>query len=142
MSTLHKLRGTMIYCSPEVCKGEKYTDKSDIYSLAICLWELVNRCIKGFYEKPYAENKFESSIQIVVLTPKGLRPKLPEKCPVAVTELLNLCWENDSNVRPNCEQLLEKLESVEKDLQERPELYLESDLRRPSIESPELTLHR
>jgi serine/threonine protein kinase len=128
----------MMYCSPEVCKGEQYTEKSDIYSLAIVFWEMINRCCKGKYEKPYAENNFENSIQIVMQTPKGLRPTLPTQAPRMILELVKDCWDNDQQKRPNTDQLLVRLEECQKDLLDNPYAWEQYEIRRPSIDSPEL----
>lgn len=58
-STFKKLRGTTYYIAPENCAGslekqseiillgEEFTLKSDMYSLGVCLWEMVYRSING-----------------------------------------------------------------------------------------------
>ena len=99
---------------------------------------MINRCIKGIYEKPYSDLHLESSIQIVVMTPKGQRPNVPERCPPLVLKLLHDMWDLDSTKRPNCEELITRLEQLQKDLAENPQSYPESELRRPSVEFPEL----
>lgn len=43
------LEGTVEYCAPEVLRGEPYTEKCDIWSYGIVLWELFNR------QRPYAD---------------------------------------------------------------------------------------
>lgn len=70
-STLGKLRGTYAYCAPEVYFGEQYSAKSDIYSLGIITWEIVVRCLKGVYERPYSEyNHIAFDFQIILQTAK------------------------------------------------------------------------
>eukprot|EP01124_Arcella_intermedia_P014365 TRINITY_DN2078_c1_g1_i2.p1 TRINITY_DN2078_c1_g1~~TRINITY_DN2078_c1_g1_i2.p1 ORF type:complete len:677 (+),score=132.36 TRINITY_DN2078_c1_g1_i2:27-2057(+) len=54
LSTLSKLRGTYCYTAPEIYFGNKYTYKSDIYSLSIILWEIVTKVVKGTYVPPYS----------------------------------------------------------------------------------------
>jgi serine/threonine protein kinase len=64
-ATLQKVRGTYTHSPPEVFHGQSYTPKSDIYSLGVIFWELVNRCLKGRYEAPfseYAKLKFDFQI--------------------------------------------------------------------------------
>jgi serine/threonine protein kinase len=77
--TLAKLRGTMAYCSPEVYNGALFNEKSDIYAIGVVLWELVNRCVKGVYQRPYSEYPFiVYEYQIVLQAAKaGLRPTIP-----------------------------------------------------------------
>jgi len=135
MSTLHKLRGTLVYVSPEVCSGQQYTEKADIYSLAIVLWEMLNRCMKGKYEKPYSEHNFENSIQIVMQTPKGLRPTIPQPSPKMLVALIQECWDLDPTKRPTAVELLVKLEECQKDLLENPLQWEQYEFRRPSIDS-------
>lgn len=43
------LEGTVEYCAPEVLRGEPYTEKCDIWSYGVVLWELFNR------QRPYAD---------------------------------------------------------------------------------------
>eukprot|EP00198_Chlamydomonas_reinhardtii_P011501 XP_001700838.1 predicted protein [Chlamydomonas reinhardtii] len=43
------LEGTVEYAAPEVLRGEPYTEKCDIWSYAILLWELIHR------QRPYAD---------------------------------------------------------------------------------------
>ncbi|KAL6077691.1 putative Tyrosine kinase-like (TKL) protein [Balamuthia mandrillaris] len=57
-STLYNCRGTYVYTAPEVYFKEKmYTDKSDVFSLGVILWELLMRCLTGEYVRPYSEHK-------------------------------------------------------------------------------------
>jgi len=126
----------MIYVSPEVCRGEQYTEKSDIYSLAIVLWEMLNRCVKGKYDKPYYDNNFENSIQIVMQTPKGLRPTIPTPAPQMLVNLIQDCWDNETSKRPDAEQLLLKLEECQKDLLENVLHWEQCEFRRPSLDNP------
>jgi serine/threonine protein kinase len=43
--------GSPVWAAPEVMRGEPYTEKLDIYSFAIVMWELLNRDepYKGIY---------------------------------------------------------------------------------------------
>ncbi|TDG41633.1 hypothetical protein AWZ03_011959 [Drosophila navojoa] len=46
-------RGTLIYMAPEVFKGKIYTDKCDVYSMGITIWEVLARQI------PYCTVEYE-----------------------------------------------------------------------------------
>ena len=39
----------------ELYEKQKATNKSDVFSLGIILWEIVSRVITGVYARPYAE---------------------------------------------------------------------------------------
>ena len=43
MSTLGKIRGTYAYCAPEIYFGSQFTNKSDVYSIAVIFWEIITR---------------------------------------------------------------------------------------------------
>jgi serine/threonine protein kinase len=116
MSTLGKFRGTMFYCAPELTKGDPYTTKSDIYSISICFWEMLHRCINGFYQQPYKEySHIQTSIQVVMQTPLGLRPTIPKNCPSSIHSLLTSCWDADPAHRPSCDLIILNLKEIEKE---------------------------
>eukprot|EP00013_Stygamoeba_regulata_P021892 CAMPEP_0177657726 /NCGR_PEP_ID=MMETSP0447-20121125/16370_1 /TAXON_ID=0 /ORGANISM="Stygamoeba regulata, Strain BSH-02190019" /LENGTH=470 /DNA_ID=CAMNT_0019162163 /DNA_START=243 /DNA_END=1655 /DNA_ORIENTATION=+ len=102
LSTLGKMRGTFAYCAPEVYFGERFSQKSDIYSMGIILWELMNRCILGQYSRPYSDHKnLVFDFQIIVKTAKQkLRPTCPESCPPPWLSMLRRCWAHDPEERP------------------------------------------
>jgi hypothetical protein len=66
---------------------------TDIYAIGIVLWELVNRCIKGKYERPYSEfPHITYEYQIILQAAKqGLRPTIPP-CPEPMAKLIAECW--------------------------------------------------
>lgn len=137
LSTLSKLRGTMIYCSPETCKGEQYTAKSDIYSMGICFWEMINRCITGEYSSPFAEYDVSSSLQVILQTPKGLRPTIPESCPKILASVIKSCWDNNPDNRPDVKELLNMLKQCSEDFKNNFELWDKSQKqKRPLNYSP------
>jgi len=47
------LRGT----PEELYEKQKATNKSDVFSLGIILWEIVTRVLTGLYSRPYSEFK-------------------------------------------------------------------------------------
>eukprot|EP00727_Mastigamoeba_balamuthi_P002023 m51a1_g11818 putative ankyrin repeat-containing protein (1896) ;mRNA; f:398836-406865 len=116
-ATLGNLCGTMSHCAPEIFTGEKYTTKSDIYSLGMILWEVAYRTICGQYSVPFSEYPWICfDFQIIVQTSsKNLRPTIPPECPEPVTQLINSCWNKDPSVRPSAGEVLQTLASF-KDL--------------------------
>lgn len=46
METFKKLCGTFAYCAPEIFGGTSFTDKSDVYSMGMVVWELIIRVIR------------------------------------------------------------------------------------------------
>eukprot|EP01126_Amoeba_proteus_P006227 TRINITY_DN12171_c0_g1_i1.p1 TRINITY_DN12171_c0_g1~~TRINITY_DN12171_c0_g1_i1.p1 ORF type:complete len:501 (-),score=93.53 TRINITY_DN12171_c0_g1_i1:73-1575(-) len=93
---LKKIEGTFVYIAPELLEGNKYTVLSDVYSLAIIFWEMVNRVITGKYMQPYSENQDLKGSGVVVLfhvANTGTRPSIPPSCPSQIRDLIITCWD-------------------------------------------------
>ncbi|EFA82228.1 ankyrin repeat-containing protein [Heterostelium album PN500] len=115
METLAKMRGTMAYCAPEIYFGEQFSIKSDVYSIGMILWELVTRCVHGRYERPFSEyTNLQHDFQIIIQTSKkALRPTIPAECPPKFAQLIRECWDAAFEKRPNCGEIIKRLESLE-----------------------------
>ena len=115
-TTLENLCGTMSHCAPEVFTGERFTTKSDIYSLGMVLWELCERVATGTYTAPFKEYPFiVMDIQIIIqASQKHLRPTIHRAVPERFAQLIRRCWDPDPNARPEAIQLLALLESFPK----------------------------
>ncbi|GAM28453.1 hypothetical protein SAMD00019534_116290, partial [Acytostelium subglobosum LB1] len=115
VSTLGMLRGTMAYTAPEIYDGMLFNTKSDVYSLGVIMWELVQRCITGAYQRPFHDYPISMDIQIIILTSKNkVRPKLHEGCPERLKNLITNCWDQDPNTRPTTSDLLSELNAIKK----------------------------
>lgn len=112
-STFFKMRGTFAYFAPEVYQGKPFTSKSDIYSLGIILWEIVHRIILGSHTRPFAEYKhINHDFQIIIQAAKGLRPTLPFSTPRLLVKLYEDCVAPDPELRPTCQEIIERLEGI------------------------------
>jgi len=96
--------GSPSWTAPEVIRGEKYTEKADIYSFGIILWELLTR------QQPYKERNF-MGVGMDVLN--GVRPSIPESCPKPFAKLMKKCWHADPSKRPAMKKLLRFFEEEE-----------------------------
>lgn len=94
--------GTPSWTAPEVLRGEKYTEKCDVYSFGIVLWECVTRMTphEGI---PHFQVVFQVGTQ-------GLRPDLPSDTPHHWARLTADCWAEDPDVRPSFEEILDRLQ--------------------------------
>lgn len=119
-STLGKLRGTYAYSAPEVYKGDKYTDKSDVFSLGVILWEAIARIFTGEYQRPYKEYNYKIDFQIIINSAKhGKRPKLGlDICPESLRNLITVCWDPSPDERPPTAEVLSKLKEIQKEYEE------------------------
>jgi serine/threonine protein kinase len=117
LTTLGKLRGTYAYTAPELYHGATFTTKSDVYSIGIVLWEMVNRLLAGKHDRPFAEYKdIQHDFQVIVkAATKKLRPTIPATCPEPIANLIKFCWHERQEDRPSCADLLVILEKLTND---------------------------
>jgi len=83
--TENTIYGLMPYMAPEVLKGEKYTQKSDIYSLGMVMHELITGL------PPYIEQAHDTNLALMII--QGIRPQFPQqvKYPQILVDLIKKC---------------------------------------------------
>ena len=92
--------GSPYWMSPEVIIRDNYNEKTDIYSLGITIYELV----EGF--PPYSEFKPAIAMKKIIQNPiKSLKNE--NKYSKELNDFVKLCLNVDFNERPNVSQLLE-----------------------------------
>mmetsp|Transcript_25365 Transcript_25365/g.70562 ORF Transcript_25365/g.70562 Transcript_25365/m.70562 type:complete len:331 (+) Transcript_25365:36-1028(+) len=97
--------GSLHWTAPEVHTGE-YTEKADIYSYAMVLFEIVCREIPFDDEEPG---------QVPMLTLAGNRPDMdaiPCHCPEALVQLMQRCWNGLPENRPSFTQIRGVLSNI------------------------------
>eukprot|EP00163_Fabomonas_tropica_P006392 TRINITY_DN1595_c0_g1_i4.p1 TRINITY_DN1595_c0_g1~~TRINITY_DN1595_c0_g1_i4.p1 ORF type:complete len:608 (+),score=82.55 TRINITY_DN1595_c0_g1_i4:147-1970(+) len=99
-ATMTKMVGTPHWMAPEILKGEKYSEKADVYSYALLLWELLTG------EIPYANMGAVQLIGRLVKDP-NYRVDIPENTPSEWSELIKWCWDADPGKRPQFGQILD-----------------------------------
>jgi len=88
---------TLCQTAPEVIRGEKYSEKADIYSFGMIMWQTAAR------KQPFAGRNF-MGVSLDVL--EGKRPQLPVECPEAFAKLVKKCWHAKQEKRPTMEEVL------------------------------------
>ena len=97
--------GTYQWMAPEVINGYKYTEKADVFSFGIILWELATR------KPPYYGIDGQLVSQKVVK--EGLRPKISEKdAPGPFLDLMKRTWHEDPARRPEFSKIIQELEQM------------------------------
>ena len=98
------LTGTLSYRAPELLRGDFPSNKADIYSLGICLWQLLTR------EKPYgSENLYVVIFGVVAY---NLRPSFTKKIKQKYKLYAQLCealWKANPIERPQASTVLHAL---------------------------------
>jgi serine/threonine protein kinase len=100
----------IVWLAPEIMKKEQYTEKADVYSFGIILWELLVRN-KPFDEYEVAHSQFISALEDEIIV-NGLRPTIPPDCPTEYRELICDCWQGDPKRRPNFEEICRRLNKM------------------------------
>ena len=81
--------GTLAWSAPELLLGERCTEKVDVYSLGIVLWELATGKMpkRGFTQSPPTS----------------------ERCPIDLSCLISECTDADARERPSAKEVYERL---------------------------------
>jgi serine/threonine protein kinase len=109
---LRALLGTPCWTAPEVLRSEHYTNKADVYSFGIVLWEALT------LRDPY-EGTPPFQVVFAVGT-RGLRPDVPASAPPPLVQLMRACWHEQPAQRPSFSAIL----NVLLELQATPHLFL------------------
>ena len=95
------ISGTIAWSAPEQFsigkRKPKYSEKCDVYSLGMVLWELATG------ELPY-EGETSESIRAAVKS--GDREEIPDQVPAFFRDWITLCWDQNPQNRPSCQWLL------------------------------------
>jgi len=124
--TLRSVEGTVHYMPPELLQRIKYSDKSDIYSLSIVLWEMVTRILVGKYVTPYAGlvddhgGPAGAMVLFFQVCNQHLRPKIPDNTPPSLSKLMVQCWQPNPQDRPTIADLISAVEQSHQDYSQDP----------------------
>ncbi|KAJ7981582.1 putative Protein kinase [Quillaja saponaria] len=94
--------GTPEWMAPELIRNEPFTEKCDIFSLGVMMWELCT------LSRPWEGARLEKIVYAVAH--EGSRLEIPEG-PLA--RLISDCWREEPHERPSCEVILSRLVDCE-----------------------------
>jgi serine/threonine protein kinase len=89
--------GNLPYIAPEVINGREYTFKSDIYSIAILMWEISSG------QPPFMSYEHDCNLAINIIN--GIRPKIISEIPLEYKNLMEQCWDANPLKRPDIDTL-------------------------------------
>ncbi|XP_063698386.1 mitogen-activated protein kinase kinase kinase 7 [Culicoides brevitarsis] len=85
-------RGSAAWMAPEVFKTSNYTEKCDVYSWSLILWEMLSR------KQPF--NELGNVCSIMWYVHEGNRPPLLDGCPKCLQTIMEKCWDQEPTNRP------------------------------------------
>ncbi|KAJ4904120.1 Mitogen activated protein kinase kinase kinase-related [Raphanus sativus] len=91
--------GTPEWVAPEVIRNEPFSEKCDIYSFGVIMWELCT------LSKPWEGVPKQKVVRTVAN--EGARLDIPEG---PLTKLIEDCWSEEPEQRPSCPEILTYLE--------------------------------
>jgi len=97
--------GTVAWTAPEIFQGSLYSEKADVYSYGIILWEII------FRKKPWDGMH---SMRVTNYVSDGKRPPLTDMrtdTPQDIVSLMQTCWGQDPATRPTFTQIIQTLTS-------------------------------
>src|SRR5438128_1650828 len=92
-STTSTVQGVLPYIAPEVLHSHKFTQKSDIYSFGIIMYQIADG------EPPFRNYSSDDNLLAMRIC-NGLRPEMPDSTPEEYKKLAERCCDADPNNRP------------------------------------------
>src|SRR4051812_20277472 len=117
--------GNLPYIAPEVITGKKTTFASDIYSIAMLMWEISSG------QSPF--NNCEHDYYLATNIINGIRPKILSRDPLEYKNLMKQCWDADPLKRPDIKTLSYKVNALYHNIPN--ELYANNNLETSNSET-------
>ncbi|RIA96669.1 kinase-like domain-containing protein [Glomus cerebriforme] len=96
--------GNLPYIAPEVIAGKQTTFASDIYSVAMLMWEIST----GY--PPFMNHKHDYNLAIDIIN--GMRPKIIPDIPLEYKNLMEQCWDANPLKRHDIVTLRKKIREI------------------------------
>eukprot|EP00118_Oscarella_pearsei_P024877 m.307006 g.307006 ORF g.307006 m.307006 type:complete len:615 (+) comp41806_c0_seq1:3138-4982(+) len=112
-STRMSFAGTVAWMAPEVIRNELCSEKVDVWSYGVVLWELLTQ------EIPY--KGVDSSAIIWGVGSESIHLPVPSSCPHGFQLIMRQCWQSKPKNRPTFRQILMHLEIAASDFLSIPE---------------------
>ncbi|POG79165.1 kinase-like domain-containing protein [Rhizophagus irregularis DAOM 181602=DAOM 197198] len=103
---LKSIYGNLPYIAPEVIAGKETTFESDIYSIAMLMWEISSG------QPPFINYEHDYYLAMNII--KGIRPKIVPGTPIEYKNLMIQCWDANPLKRPDINTLSENYTSSSK----------------------------
>ncbi|CAF0880611.1 unnamed protein product [Adineta ricciae] len=131
-----KLPVSKRYCALEILRcniASNYTEKSDIYSMGVLMWEALSNS-----EVPYSNIADENAVVRIKL--QDVKLERPKNCNDQMWTLMNQCWNDKPDLRPNFNELNACLTTIQPT--DIPEIQKSRSIYEPANGFPyELDVH-
>ncbi|XP_065175330.1 mitogen-activated protein kinase kinase kinase 7-like isoform X2 [Sycon ciliatum] len=121
--------GSAAWMAPEVFEDTLYSEKCDVYSFGIILWEVLSG------QKPFDDIK-KGAFAIMWAVHTGNRPKLIYSIPKILLTMITRCWDQDPTVRPSFSALSKQLEYLIKYFDGQEQISLDDDSQQEARAGP------
>lgn len=122
--------GTYRWMAPEIIRHQPYSEKADVYSFGITLWQLLTR------EEPFA---FSSPIEAAGKVALELaRPPFPNKTPIKIQTLIRNCWAEEPEKRLGFEEICKQLREL-KITDPEEQRWLQASMGHPAYQYDQLS---
>lgn len=102
------LTGSLLYMAPEVFHGHAYSEKVDVFSLGVIIFEVFTRTLQSFtLQDPVAV--YEHCRRVCA---EGYRPPIPKRVPAGVAALIQRCWAAEPSDRPTMDSVATTLQAL------------------------------
>jgi len=124
------------WSSPEILSRGTYDLSTDVYSLGIVLWELLQ------HGRPFEEHRSKYPGPEIILTAaiasatENLRPTFPANTPTEIQTLITQCWQHDATQRPTASDVVRQLEIIQIEYLKDPDAWPEPTFNPPPPETP------
>eukprot|EP01114_Cavostelium_apophysatum_P023321 TRINITY_DN8743_c0_g1_i4.p1 TRINITY_DN8743_c0_g1~~TRINITY_DN8743_c0_g1_i4.p1 ORF type:complete len:2119 (-),score=526.12 TRINITY_DN8743_c0_g1_i4:35-6391(-) len=98
-----------LWLSPEMMKQLPFNEKTDVFSFAMVMIELLTRKLP-YDEHEISRSSFRAQFEDQII--KGLRPTIPSDTPEIFAKLIRDCWQHDQDRRPDFATILSTLLSL------------------------------
>ncbi|RIA96675.1 kinase-like domain-containing protein [Glomus cerebriforme] len=110
--TSNSIYGNLPYIAPEVIAGKQTTFASDIYSIAMLMWEISSG------QPPFINYEHDYDLAMNIIN--GIRPRIISGTPLEYESLMKQCWDADPLKRPDIGTLWRKMGEMNRLYQNLP----------------------
>jgi predicted Ser/Thr protein kinase len=96
--------GPIRWMAPESIANKEYSTKSDVWSFAVIMYEIISR-----QEPHVAGDPLEIAVKI---RDQGATPGIPDECPEPLATIMQRCWTKEAQQRPTFQEITDYLDKV------------------------------